>query len=39
MTMMTTAALLYRPDRVTFFCVGASLHPVEGIPMWQAWSA
>lgn len=32
MTLMTSAALMYRPERVTFFCVGASLYPVEEIP-------
>lgn len=32
MTMITTAALMYRPERVTFFCIGASLHPIEDIP-------
>ena len=32
MTLITTAALMYRPERVSFFCVGASLHPVEDIP-------
>ena len=32
MTLITTAALMYRPDRVTFYCVGASLHPVADIP-------
>ncbi|MCV7199025.1 type VII secretion protein EccCa [Mycobacterium angelicum] len=32
MTLMTAAALMYRPERVTFFCVGASLYPVEGLP-------
>ncbi|OBK10744.1 type VII secretion protein EccCa [Mycobacterium asiaticum] len=32
MTLMTSAALMYRPDRVTFFCIGASLFPVEGLP-------
>ena len=32
MTLMTSAALMYRPERVTFFCVGASLHPMEEIP-------
>jgi DNA segregation ATPase FtsK/SpoIIIE-like protein len=24
--------LMYRPDRVTFFCIGASLYPVEELP-------
>lgn len=32
MTLMTSAALMYRPERVTFFCVGASLYPVEDLP-------
>lgn len=32
MTLMTTAALMYSPERVTFFCVGASLYPVEDLP-------
>lgn len=32
MTLITTAALMYQPERVSFFCVGASLHPVEDIP-------
>ena len=32
MTLMTTAALMYRPERVTFFCMGASLYPVEEYP-------
>ena len=32
MTLITAAALLYRPERVTFFCLGAALHPVEEIP-------
>lgn len=32
MTLMTSAALMYRPERVTFFCIGASLYPVEGLP-------
>jgi type VII secretion protein EccCa/type VII secretion protein EccCb len=32
MTLMTSAALMYRPDRVTFFCIGASLFPVEELP-------
>lgn len=32
MTLMTSAALMYKPERVTFFCIGASLHPVEGLP-------
>lgn len=32
MTLITSAALMYTPARVTFFCVGASLHPVEDYP-------
>jgi type VII secretion protein EccCb len=32
MTLMTSAALMYRPDRVTFFCIGAALYPIEEIP-------
>jgi type VII secretion protein EccCb len=32
MTLITTAALMYRPERVAFFCVGASLYPVEDYP-------
>lgn len=32
MTLMTAAALMYRPERVTFFCIGASLYPVEELP-------
>ncbi|MCW1957670.1 MAG: type VII secretion protein EccCa [Mycobacterium sp.] len=32
MTLITSAALMYRPERVTFFCVGASLYPVEDYP-------
>lgn len=32
MTLITSAALMYRPERVTFFCIGASLHPVEDYP-------
>jgi len=32
MTLITAAALMYRPERVTFFCVGASLYPVEDMP-------
>jgi type VII secretion protein EccCb len=32
MTLMTSAALMYRPERVTFFCIGAALYPVEEIP-------
>ncbi len=31
MTLVTTAALMYRPQRVTFFCIGAALHPIEGL--------
>ena len=32
MTLMTSAALMYRSDRVTFYCIGASLFPVEELP-------
>ncbi|HEU0191480.1 MAG TPA: type VII secretion protein EccCa [Mycobacterium sp.] len=32
MTLMTSAALMYSPERVTFFCVGAALYPVEELP-------
>lgn len=32
MTLMVSAALMYRPERVTFFCIGAALHPVEELP-------
>ncbi len=32
MTLMASAALMYRPERVTFFCIGASLFPVEDLP-------
>jgi type VII secretion protein EccCa/type VII secretion protein EccCb len=32
MTLMASAALMYRPERVTFFCVGSSLHAVEDLP-------
>jgi type VII secretion protein EccCa/type VII secretion protein EccCb len=32
MTLMTSAALMYRPERVTFFCIGASLYPIEDLP-------
>jgi type VII secretion protein EccCa/type VII secretion protein EccCb len=32
MTMITSAALMYRPERVTFFCMGASLYPVAELP-------
>jgi type VII secretion protein EccCa/type VII secretion protein EccCb len=32
MTMITSAALMYRPERVTFFCIGAALYPVEEYP-------
>lgn len=31
-TLVTSAALMYQPTRVTFFCLGASLHPVEDLP-------
>ena len=32
MTLITAAALMYRPERVTFFCVGAALYPVADFP-------
>jgi type VII secretion protein EccCb len=32
MTLITTGALMYRPERVSFLCLGASLFPVEEIP-------
>ncbi|BAX90213.1 type VII secretion protein EccCa [Mycobacterium shigaense] len=32
MTLMVSAALMYRPERVTFFGIGASLYPVEELP-------
>jgi type VII secretion protein EccCa/type VII secretion protein EccCb len=32
MTLMTSAALMYRPERVTFFCIGAALYPVDELP-------
>ncbi|MBU3748949.1 MAG: type VII secretion protein EccCa [Mycobacterium sp.] len=32
MTLVTTAALMYRPERVSFFCLGAALYPLEGYP-------
>jgi type VII secretion protein EccCa/type VII secretion protein EccCb len=32
MTLITSAALMYRPERVAFFCVGASLYPIEELP-------
>ncbi|KLO28666.1 type VII secretion protein EccCa [Mycobacterium haemophilum] len=32
MALMTSAALMYRPERVTFFCIGASLYPIEELP-------
>jgi len=32
MTLVTSAVLMYRPERVTFFCVGASLYPVAELP-------
>lgn len=32
MTLMASAALMYRPERVTFFCIGASLYPIEEMP-------
>ena len=32
MTLMTAAALMYRPERVAFFCIGAALYPIEDLP-------
>jgi type VII secretion protein EccCa/type VII secretion protein EccCb len=32
MTLLTSAALMYRPERVTFFCIGAALYPIEDVP-------
>ncbi len=32
MTLMTAAALMYRPERVTFFCIGATLYAIENLP-------
>jgi type VII secretion protein EccCb/type VII secretion protein EccCa len=32
MTLITTAALMYTPTRVTFYCVGAALDPVVDFP-------
>jgi len=32
MTLVTAAALLYPPSRVTFFCVGAALYAIEELP-------
>lgn len=32
MTLIVAAALMYRPERVTFFCIGAALYPVEDLP-------
>lgn len=32
MTLITSAALMYSPPRVTFFCMGAALYPVEELP-------
>ncbi|WP_343710120.1 type VII secretion protein EccCa [Mycobacterium sp.] len=32
MTLVVAAALMYRPDRVSFFCLGASLYPVADVP-------
>ena len=32
MTLVTSAVLMYRPDRVTFFCMGASLYPLAELP-------
>lgn len=31
-TLIASGALMYRPERVTYFCIGASLYPVEDIP-------
>ena len=32
MSLITSGALMYRPERVAFFCIGAALFPVEEIP-------
>lgn len=32
MTAIASGALMYRPERVAFFCIGAAMYPVEGIP-------
>ena len=32
MTLITSAALMYTPQRVTFYCIGASLSPIAEIP-------
>jgi type VII secretion protein EccCa/type VII secretion protein EccCb len=32
MTLTVSAALMYSPERVTFFCVGAALYPVDELP-------
>jgi len=32
MTLIVSAALMYRPERLTFFCIGASLYPVDDVP-------
>ncbi len=32
MTLITSAALMYTPERVAFFCIGASLYPMEDYP-------
>jgi len=32
MTLITSAALMYTPQRVSFFCIGAALFPVEDLP-------
>ena len=32
MTLVTSASLMYRPERVTFFCVGAALYPIAELP-------
>lgn len=32
MTLMTTAALMYRPERITFYGIGSALFPAEELP-------
>ncbi|MFA5710501.1 type VII secretion protein EccCa [Mycolicibacterium sp.] len=32
MTLMMSASLMYRPERVTFFCIGATLYAIEDLP-------
>jgi type VII secretion ATPase EccA len=32
MTLIISASLMYRPERVTFFCLGAALYPIEDLP-------